>query len=734
MLDHHLENIDQNQTTTIFVCLLLIMSIWVSDTLANDVFDQQSTVITAFSGDLVNTSCYGMIEINNTILANIHTEEHGCELHKLDDQGGSSLFADINAGPVDYGYSRDDFGLLPALNGWYYLEANDGVHGNQLWRTDGTIIEPVGSGDEWPEHTRVVSRDILNDRLYLTVEFPDDERYMYSTSGLDMRLEPNLLPDASSQTEIIGTFQDKLLIWGEDEQHGREPWTFDGTDYQLLGDLNVGPDSSLNFNTRYLFFDGFWVFDAVKFDSQGNEIQAFTKTNGLQVVDTNHTGPWDKTEGPFTKTDYFIRTTTAMYLAQNLSFALADPPCHFMTVVRVDDDSSADYPLIEGPRDCEPATAAILNDDALVLVDNVLYKLGETSAGQIDFTIPSDWENSRFTFVGSNPYFNHAYIKERLSGEGSRFWVWNHSEAGLLMAGETPVFSAEHFRHIGNDIYFYGADVLNGYALRKVSDSVVKPVPRLAAVTGSWYDPATSGQGFVLHPVNDDQTVFSFFGFEDDGTPLWLTGVNEGSLETAYSTEFTMYINSGGDFGSFTPDQITEEEWGTMRITFDTCSKATAELDGLSGQQALDLVRLTRLERLECDRKPPPSPGTSGITGSWYDPATSGQGLVLHSMNDEQMAVSFYGYKNNSERLWLIGAYTGQVEFGQSLVMDMAFATGGSFGGFSPEEITETEWGTLTINFNDCRNATATLDGIDGQQTMSMLKLAGLQGSELECQ
>jgi hypothetical protein len=103
-------------------------------------------------------------------------------------------------------------------------------------------------------------------------------------------------------------------------------------------------------------------------------------------------------------------------------------------------------------------------------------------------------------------------------------------------------------------------------------------------------------------------------------------------------------------------------------------------------------------------------------------------------MNDEQMAVSFYGYKNNSERLWLIGVYTGQVEFGQSLVMDMAFATGGSFGGFSPEEITETKWGTLTINFNDCRNATATLDGIDGQQTMSMLKLAGLQGSELECQ
>ena len=302
------------------------------------------------------------------------------------------------------------------------------------------------------------------------------------------------------------------------------------------------------------------------------------------------------------------------------------------------------------------------------------------------------------------------------------------------MADETHVVTdADYFRHIGNVIYFYGEDEITGWGLRKVTNAVIKPVPRLGAITGSWYDPETSGQGFVLHPVNDALTAFSFYGFENDGTPLWLTGVSENRLETAYPSEFKMYINSGGNFGSFTPEQISEEEWGSMKITFDTCSKARAELDGISGQQTMNMVRLARLEGMECDHQTPPKPEAAGITGSWYDPTTSGQGLVLHPVNDEQLVVSFYGYKNNTERLWLVGAYSGQVKKGEQLVLDMVFTTGGSFGGFTPEDITETGWGTLTINFGDCNNATAALDGIDGQQTMSLVKLAGLQGSELDC-
>ena len=53
--------------------------------------------------------------------------------------------------------------------------------------------------------------------------------------------------------------------------------------------------------------------------------------------------------------------------------------------------------------------------------------------------------------------------------------------------------------------------------------------------------------------------------------------------------------------------------------------------------------------------------------------------------------------------------------------------------GMALRRIPETPWGTLTINFADCDNAMAMLDGVDGQQTMNMVKLAGLQDSRLNC-
>ena len=706
-----------------------------------DALMQQSSVVRAFDDNyLENPDCFGMIHVGDQILANIHTAAHGCELHRLDDVGGTQLLADINPGPMGYTslkdeYGRDEFGLFPTLAGWYYFEADDGVHGNELWRTDGFNVVPAGTGNDWGERVAEISRGILNGRLYVSVSLGTGSHRLYSADSLGMTPEANFLFDGSTDTRIIGTFHDKLLIRGSEDQFGLEPWVFDGMENELLSDLNEGPDDSLVQLTNYVNFNDSWLFEAVKFDSQDNEVNAFTKTDGAEVEDVSHSGSW-RSEFNEAITESVIRARDAEYLVQSVYSPMASPPPQLVStrVVRVTDESSSAYQLGDVFGFYNEFSVAVLNDDALALRENRLFLLGESAAEELELTIPSDWESSDYEFVGSSLYFDKAYIKESNQDGNSRVWGWNQEQASLLMADEVNVVtSADHFRHIGNDIYFYGEDDVNGRALRKISDVVVKPVPRLGAVTGSWYDPVTSGQGFVLHAVDDSRTVFSFFGFEDDSSPLWLTGVSEDPLETAHSTEFTMYINSGGDFGSFYPDQISEEEWGTMKITFDTCSKAVAELAGLSGQQTLNLVRLARLEGMECDQKVPPKPASAGITGSWFDPATSGQGLVLHSINDEQLVVSFYGYKDNSERLWLIGAYSGQVQMGESLVIDMVFTAGGSFGGFNTEDITEHTWGTLSIEFENCNNATATLDGIDGRQTMNITKLAGLQGSEINC-
>jgi len=325
-------------------------------------------------------------------------------------------------------------------------------------------------------------------------------------------------------------------------------------------------------------------------------------------------------------------------------------------------------------------------------------------------------------------------VQETNSGEDSHVWAWSEQQLGVLLAGEgKPVVRADHFRHIGEDIWFYGEDAVSGRALRRIPGGAARPAPWMAAVTGSWYDPATSGQGFVLHPIDESRAVVSFYSFENNGAPLWLIGTAETPFEAGIDNEITLYESSGGNFGSFDPEQVSTDPWGALRINFQTCREATAELVGESGRQTLLMQRLAGLAGLECKTQTPPTPSGAGMSGTWFDPATTGQGFVLHRIDENRLIVSFYGFGADAERLWLIGLFEGSIDFGQSLVLDLTLATGGNFGSFIPEDINRESWGTLTIEFENCTSATAMLDGIDGQQTMQLQKLAGLEGSQRSC-
>ena len=145
------------------------------------------------------------------------------------------------------------------------------------------------------------------------------------------------------------------------------------------------------------------------------------------------------------------------------------------------------------------------------------------------------------------------------------------------------------------------------------------------------------------------------------------------------------------------------------------------------------IQKLAGLRGLGCYDPTPPLPEHSGLTGSWYDPSSSGQGMVLHTVTDRQMVIAFYGFKPTGERLWLLGNVNEDLDTGVALSVDMFLAEGGNFGDFDASDITESPWGTLLLQFEDCRSGMATLEGLDGNQTLDLVKLAGLQGSELGC-
>jgi len=119
-------------------------------------------------------------------------------------------------------------------------------------------------------------------------------------------------------------------------------------------------------------------------------------------------------------------------------------------------------------------------------------------------------------------------------------------------------------------------------------------------LTGSWYDPRTSGQGFAVHKIDSLTGVVYFYGFDDVGMPLWLIGVWEGPIN--FGSEISLQMNqvTGGTFEVVEPDQIIETPWGSLRIRFDDCATAWAELSGEDGTHEFDLILLAGSDGIDC--------------------------------------------------------------------------------------------------------------------------------------
>jgi plastocyanin len=118
-----------------------------------------------------------------------------------------------------------------------------------------------------------------------------------------------------------------------------------------------------------------------------------------------------------------------------------------------------------------------------------------------------------------------------------------------------------------------------------------------------------------------------------------------------------------------------------------------------------------------------------GITGSWYLPAQSGHGFNVEVLANNGFLAFWYVYDNSGNNLWLVGqgTYTGD-----TATMDLYQGTGGMFPpNFDKTKIVRTKWGTMTMTFTDCNNATAQWTPIVpgyASGSMALQRLTGVTG------
>ena len=241
-------------------------------------------------------------------------------------------------------------------------------------------------------------------------------------------------------------------------------------------------------------------------------------------------------------------------------------------------------------------------------------------------------------------------------------------------------------------------------------------------LTGSWYNPATSGQGVVMQVAPDlyGAGLGLLFGgwFTYDvsaaGGQRWYSIQGQVS-DSASSATMPIYVSQGGNFNA--PPVVGVEAVGQATLAYSDCTHGSLSYSFTDGSGRSGTIPLTRLgDNVMCT----PSGDAAStapdylLSGTWYNAATSGQGFVF-DVNPVQgnFFGAWYTYAPNGQQ---IGGSASQRWFslqssfsaGEHTLQNVGIfaTTGGVFD--DPTTATTTQVGTATVQFQSCSAATLT--------------------------
>lgn len=254
------------------------------------------------------------------------------------------------------------------------------------------------------------------------------------------------------------------------------------------------------------------------------------------------------------------------------------------------------------------------------------------------------------------------------------------------------------------------------------------------AVNGFWYDAGEPGHGLQVQLINQGGEIAALVAWYvyDQGRPMWMIGVGSVHRDRIVAD---MTVTRGADFGAaLDPDDVIREPWGTLELVFaDEDRMSLRWQSDRSGGQAGTLA--TRHLSRSSDVSPPGSVIGLCSSGSYWNPAQSGQGLLVDTvrLGDEPgLAWSWYSYRDGAQ-LWLVGSAP---IVGNRVVSD-AFA--GRVGEFPPRyraaDAVVEPWGTVTFDFTGPGTFTLSWDPVaqpepPGSEDFEQLTALGGLGCE----
>lgn len=189
-------------------------------------------------------------------------------------------------------------------------------------------------------------------------------------------------------------------------------------------------------------------------------------------------------------------------------------------------------------------------------------------------------------------------------------------------------------------------------------------------VSGSWYDPARSGEGFTLMLLEDGTPLVYWFTHLMRSRQMWLIGSGQHDDTTLF---FDDLLRTRGRFGQ-----------GFNNLDNNVSRKGEQRMDGVPDDRLhlasriaynsteynlstsgivifmpnpvdarTDLVRLSELAGTTCDNQSE----FQQYSGAWYNPDRAGEGFIIEVLPDDRAVVYWFTYQpdESGQQAWMIG-------------------------------------------------------------------------------
>ena len=310
---------------------------------------------------------------------------------------------------------------------------------------------------------------------------------------------------------------------------------------------------------------------------------------------------------------------------------------------------------------------------------------------------------------------------------------------GFLPIGGGTITYAE-----GTDQWTFGALPTDGVTALRRSGGAVQMVQNVAmnfsgqsvsvsapggpdldqhGLTGSWFKQATNGQGIEVEVFPDmsgpGQGFIQVSWFTYDGVvggadhQRWYTA--SGPVTSGQSSaSLTIYQNVGGNFAA--PPVTPAQPVGTATLSFDSCTSGQLSYSFTDGTNRTGVIPLTRItQNVTCSTTAArPTNPDFGLSGNWFDMATSGQGITSEvNPISGALFAAWYTYAPNGAAAGAAGQrwYTAQQTTAftagmRSIPVTIYETTGGMFDAPTVPAPNTVPVGTGTLAFQSCANAT----------------------------